>query len=173
MIKNDIDKEILQEILNSEDNQDETCISLDEVVTVIYDMAVSTETKYNIMDINHHFLINIAPLDYLSIKSQNMYLAVYIMPKHNSEQTQKTYCLVCDSSLADFFKVNEDKILQKVYIKIKDCPNIFQTVLYDRWVQQLAKTKDLAITKNNGEIAKPKELERTRKISPILRRNND
>ncbi len=197
-MERDINMEQLQQILNMEDNQDETCISLFDVANLIYDIRcayeknltdeekelrktfissnpfyslkyVKSEIKHDIKDVNSNFLIDIASLDYISINTKNISLAVNIMLKHNPERVEKNYSWVCASSLTNFLKENEERLLQKIYVKINDCPLFIQSFLFNMRAKQLIQSKWLLIQKNNEEIIAQKK---NRTLS-FTRRNND
>lgn len=77
----------------------------------------------------------------------------------------------CNSNVViSAFRGQEVEILKRVFVRIEDCPEWSQPVLYEIRQNQLAEEQKIEEEKKYKEMKKQRRLELTRKIFPFLKR---
>ena len=81
------------------------------------------------------------------------------------------YELECNSSIInEAFNGKETEIFKRIFIKISDCPEWSQTMLYEIRQNQLAEEQKIEDELRYKEMRKEKRLALTRKIFPFLKK---
>ena len=105
----------------------------DELSTKYADYQDYKYDKENIKPVNSNFSINIDPYCIEITDKYSKELLVANSYKHNYE-------LKCNSSIVnEAFNGKESEIFKKIFIKISDCPEWSQAMLYEMRQKQLAK----------------------------------
>lgn len=77
----------------------------------------------------------------------------------------------CNSNtVISAFQGKESEIFKRIFVKISDCPNWSQPVLYEVRQNQLAEEQRIEDEQRYREMKKQKRLELTRKIFPFLKK---
>lgn len=132
--------------------------------------------KYNKKPVNSNFSIRISNLGVLlSFKdSANIYEKLELFaPSYKSG-----YELKCNSSIVnETFSGKESEIFKKIFVKISDCPEWSQSMLYEIRQNQLAEEQKILAEEQKiedkikyKEMKKQKRLELTRKFFPFLKK---
>lgn len=81
------------------------------------------------------------------------------------------YKLKCNSNIVnEAISGKETEIFKRIFVKISDCPEWSQTMLYEIRQNQLAEEQKIEDEKKCKEMRKQKRLELTRKIFPFLKK---
>lgn len=81
------------------------------------------------------------------------------------------YKLNCNSSVvSETFNGKEIEIFKRIFVKISDCPEWSQTILYETRQNELIEEQKIEDKIKNKEMKKEKRLALTRKIFPFLKK---
>lgn len=145
------------------------------------DYRDDSKAKYNINSVNSNFGVNISHYGAeVFVKSQRN--PCFNDFKLFSPSYDKKYSLECNSSIVnEAFKNKEEEIFKRIFVKIDNCPEWSQAMLYETRQNQLAEERRLEETRQlewqkieeeiqRKEAKKQKRLELTRKIFPFLKK---
>ena len=126
--------------------------------------------KYNRKPVNSNFNVKISYHGiYISVKDfENRYMneLELFAPSHKN-----SYELMCNSSVVNgAIKGKEEEIFKRIYVKISDCPEWSQDMLYKIRQNQLEEEQRIEDEIKYKQMKKQKRLELTRKIFPFLKK---
>ena len=129
-----------------------------------------TKVKDDIKPINSKFSVKISNHGvYLSVKDfSNKYMNELEMfaPSYKNE-----YELKCNSSIVnEAFCGKETEIFKRIFVKISDCPEWSQSMLYEIKQNQLAEEQKIEDELRYKEMRREKRLALTRKFFPFLKK---
>ena len=122
------------------------------------------EKSHELKAVNSNFLVDISfyGVD-IFVKSKDF--------KLSSHSYNNTYKCDCNSSVViSAFQGKEKEIFEKIFVKISDCPEWSQPILYEIRQSQLAEEQRVVDEQRYREIKKQKRLELKRKIFPFLKK---
>ncbi len=125
--------------------------------------------KYDKKAVNSNFNIKISYCGiWLSIKNfpnESMKMELFAPSYSNN------YKLNCNSSVvSEAFNGKEIEIFKRIFVKISDCPEWSQTILYETRQNELIEEQKIEDKTKNKEMKKEKRLALTRKIFPFLKK---
>lgn len=125
--------------------------------------------KYDKKAVNSNFNIKISYCGIgLSIKdftNESMKMELFAPSYSNN------YKLNCNSSVvSEAFNGKEIEIFKRIFVKISDCPEWSQTILYEARQNELIEEQKIEDKIKNKEMKKEKRLALTRKIFPFLKK---
>ncbi len=130
-------------------------------------MAQTTNRKpinsnFNVSISNHGIIISVK--DFNNWYGNELELSA-------SSSYEDGYELKCNSSIViNAFRGNEEEVFRRIYVKISDCPEWSQSMLYEIRQQQLAEEQKIEDKLRYKEMKKEKRLALTRKIFPFLKK---
>lgn len=149
------------------------CSTLSEMYDELLKYANFNDYKYtkgDIKPVNSNFNVKISCYGvWISVKDfANKYMneLKLFAPSYSND-----YELECNSSIVnEAFNGKETEILKRIFVKISDCPEWSQTMLYEIRQNQLAEEQKTEDELRYKEMKKEKRLALTRKIFPFLRK---
>lgn len=138
----------------------------------VFEQYKNFEKQYNFgfKSINSNFLIDVSQHGVsIYARSQSDSFGKVFELKAYSYKNEYEYD--CNSNVViNAFRGKEEEILKRVFVRIKDCPEWSQPVLYEIRQNQLAEEQKIEDEKKYKEMKKQKRLELTRKIFPFLKK---
>lgn len=134
------------------------------------DYKDDTKSKYCVKAVNSNFGVDISHYGVgIFVKSfTNQFMNEF---KLFSPSYSMDYTFECNSNIVnEAFDGKEDEIFKRIFVKISDCPEWSQAMLYETRQNQLAEEQKIEDELKYKEMRKQKRLELTRKIFPFLKK---
>ena len=129
----------------------------------IQDISFYRDYMNNVQSINSNFKINSDEYS-IDIKYNNFSILSVLTYENKYEYD-------CNSNnIISVCRNKEDEIFKKIFVKISDCPEWSQVMLYKIRQNQLAEEQKIEDELKYKEMRKQKRLELTRKIFPFLKK---
>ena len=134
------------------------------------DYKDSKKSKYDTKSVNSNFCVDMSHYGAgIFVKNfENEYTNEFKLfaPSYDND-----YSFECNSSIVnEAIKGKEDELFKRIFVKISDCPEWSQVMLYEIRQNQLAEEQRIEDEKKYQEMKKQKRLELRNKIFPFLKK---